>query len=142
VPPTAAFLSSLLAVFATPFPEAAPRTAATSAMSKKGGKKAAGGGELSRFLQSHLQTITDTLQVCPRRIPILPGIPRSFDFRPDCSWTSQMMAEAAPAGLMRTDWSEVVALGDVVSRQATVGESEIRRILGLILLRWVKIMRV
>jgi hypothetical protein len=38
-------------------------------MSKKGGKKAAGGGELSRFLQPHLQTITDTLQVCPRRIP-------------------------------------------------------------------------
>uniref|UniRef100_A0ACD5TE27 Uncharacterized protein n=1 Tax=Avena sativa TaxID=4498 RepID=A0ACD5TE27_AVESA len=62
-------------------------------MSKKGGKKAAGDGDLSRFLQSHLQTITDTLQ---------------------------MMAEAAPAGLERTEWSEVVTLGDVVSRQATV----------------------
>ncbi|XP_037473373.1 uncharacterized protein LOC119349439 [Triticum dicoccoides] len=63
-------------------------------MSKKGGKKAAaGGGELSRFLQPHLQTITDTLQ---------------------------MMSEAAPGGLERTEWSEVVALGDVVSRQATV----------------------
>jgi hypothetical protein len=34
-----------------------------------------------------------------------------------------MMAEAAPAGLVRTEWPEVVALGDVVSRQATVGES-------------------
>ncbi|KAF6991705.1 hypothetical protein CFC21_008760 [Triticum aestivum] len=63
-------------------------------MWKKGGKKAAaGGGELSRFLQPHLQTITDTLQ---------------------------MMSEAAPGGLERTEWSEVVALGDVVSRQATV----------------------
>lgn len=35
-----------------------------------------------------------------------------------------MMSEAAPGGLERTEWSEVVALGDVVSRQATVGESE------------------
>uniref|UniRef100_A0A452ZU90 Uncharacterized protein n=3 Tax=Aegilops tauschii subsp. strangulata TaxID=200361 RepID=A0A452ZU90_AEGTS len=52
-----------------------------------------GGGEMSRFLQPHLQTITDTLQ---------------------------MMSEAAPGGLERTEWSEVVALGDVVSRQATV----------------------
>ncbi|KAM0855663.1 hypothetical protein ACQ4PT_049633 [Festuca glaucescens] len=63
-------------------------------MSKKGGKKAAmGGSELSRFLQPHLQTITDTIQ---------------------------MMSEAAPVGLERTEWPEVVTLGDVVSRQATV----------------------
>ncbi|TVT98780.1 hypothetical protein EJB05_55869 [Eragrostis curvula] len=66
-------------------------------MSKKGGgakKKAAGGGELSRFLESHLQTINDTFQ---------------------------MMAEAGPgAGLERTEWSEVLKLGDQVSRQATV----------------------
>ncbi|XP_062232088.1 uncharacterized protein LOC133929373 [Phragmites australis] len=64
-------------------------------MSKKGGraKKAAGGDELSRFLGSHLETINDTFQ---------------------------MMAEAAPAGLERTEWSEVVTLGDQVSRQATV----------------------
>ena len=34
--------------------------------------------------------------------------------------TLQMMSEAAPGGLERTEWSEVVALGDVVSRQATV----------------------
>lgn len=64
-------------------------------MSKKVGraKKAAGGGELSRFLESHLQTISDTFQ---------------------------MMAESAPAALERTEWSEVVKLGDQVSRQATV----------------------
>ncbi|WVZ99522.1 hypothetical protein U9M48_044802 [Paspalum notatum var. saurae] len=64
-------------------------------MSKKGGraKKAVGGGELSRFLESHLQTINDTFQ---------------------------MMSEAAPGGLERTEWSEVVKLGDQVSRQATV----------------------
>ncbi|CAL4901898.1 unnamed protein product [Urochloa decumbens] len=64
-------------------------------MSKKGGraKKAAGGGELSRFLDSHLQTISDTFQ---------------------------MMAEAVPGSLERTEWSEVVKIGDQVSRQATV----------------------
>uniref|UniRef100_A0A0D9WJI0 Uncharacterized protein n=1 Tax=Leersia perrieri TaxID=77586 RepID=A0A0D9WJI0_9ORYZ len=64
-------------------------------MSKKGGtsKKPAGGGELSRFLQSHIQTINDTYQ---------------------------MMAQAAPGGLERTEWSEVVKLGEQVSRQATV----------------------
>ncbi|KAL6620660.1 hypothetical protein ACP70R_035799 [Stipagrostis hirtigluma subsp. patula] len=65
-------------------------------MPKKGGatKKAGGGGELSRFLETHLQTINDTYQ---------------------------MMAEAAPGGgLERTEWSEVVKLGDQVSRQATV----------------------
>jgi hypothetical protein len=34
-------------------------------MPRRGGaaKKPAGGGELSRFLQSHLQTINDTFQV-------------------------------------------------------------------------------
>ncbi|EAY98958.1 hypothetical protein EE612_031062 [Oryza sativa] len=64
-------------------------------MPRRGGaaKKPAGGGELSRFLQSHLQTINDTFQ---------------------------MMAEAAPGGLERTEWSEVVKLGEQVSRQATV----------------------
>ncbi|KQK04989.1 uncharacterized protein LOC100833175 [Brachypodium distachyon] len=66
-------------------------------MSKKGGRKktaAAGAGdELSRFLQPHLQTISDTLQ---------------------------LMADAAPSGLERTEWSEVVQLGDLVYRQATV----------------------
>ncbi|CAD6271280.1 unnamed protein product [Miscanthus lutarioriparius] len=64
-------------------------------MSKKGGraKKAAGGGELSRFLESHLQAISDTFQ---------------------------MMAESAPGSLERTEWYEVVKLGDQVSRQATV----------------------
>ncbi|GJN15161.1 hypothetical protein PR202_gb02054 [Eleusine coracana subsp. coracana] len=71
-------------------------TATSAAMSKKGGakKKAAGGGELSRFLETHLQTINDTFQ---------------------------MMSESAPGGgLERTEWSEVVKLGDQVSRQATV----------------------
>ncbi|OEL30736.1 hypothetical protein BAE44_0008245 [Dichanthelium oligosanthes] len=64
-------------------------------MSKKGGRarKAAGGGELSHFLDSHLQTISDTFQ---------------------------MMAEAVPGSLERTEWSEVVKIGDHVSRQATV----------------------
>ncbi|CAN6345934.1 unnamed protein product [Urochloa humidicola] len=64
-------------------------------MSKKGGrsKKAVGGGELSRFLDSHLQTINDTFQ---------------------------MMAEAVPGSLERTEWSEVVKISDQVSRQATV----------------------
>ncbi|KAL5231649.1 hypothetical protein ABZP36_030425 [Zizania latifolia] len=64
-------------------------------MSKKGGaaKKPAGGGELSRLLQSHLQAINETFQI---------------------------MAEAAPGGLERTEWSEVVKLGDQLSRQATV----------------------
>ncbi|KAG8086363.1 hypothetical protein GUJ93_ZPchr0010g8722 [Zizania palustris] len=56
-------------------------------------KKPAGGGELSRFLQSHVKTINETLQI---------------------------MAEAAPGGLERTEWSEVVKLGDQLSRQATV----------------------
>jgi hypothetical protein len=53
---------------------------------------------------------------------------------------SQMMSVAAPAGLERTVWSEVVALGDVVSRQATVGESEFFRFRGLILCAGVTIM--
>ncbi|KAG2617656.1 uncharacterized protein LOC120664702 isoform X2 [Panicum virgatum] len=58
-------------------------------MSKKGGsgKKAAGGGELSRFLDSHLQTINDTFQ---------------------------MMAEAVPGSLERTEWSEVVKLAGML----------------------------
>ncbi|XP_044345551.1 uncharacterized protein [Triticum aestivum] len=34
--------------------------------------------------------------------------------------TLQMMLEAAPGGLERTEWLEVVALGNVVSRQATI----------------------
>ncbi|XP_006655573.2 uncharacterized protein LOC102701270 [Oryza brachyantha] len=55
--------------------------------------KPAGSGELSRFLQSHIQTINDTFQI---------------------------MAEAAPGGLERTEWSQVVKLGEQVSRQATV----------------------
>ncbi|CAL5096157.1 unnamed protein product [Urochloa decumbens] len=64
-------------------------------MSKKGGraKKAAGDGEVSRILDSHLQTINDTFQ---------------------------MMVEAVPGRLERTEWSEVVKIGDQVSRQATV----------------------
>jgi hypothetical protein len=39
----------------------------------------------------------------------------------------QMMAESAPGALERTEWSEVVKLGDQVSRQATVGMSKIDR---------------
>jgi hypothetical protein len=42
---------------------------------------------------------------------------------------SQMMAEAAPGGLERTEWSEVVKLGEQVSRQATVGRSKNERFL-------------
>jgi hypothetical protein len=39
-----------------------------------------------------------------------------------------MIAEAAPgAGLERMDWSEVLKLGDQVSRQATVGKCRIER---------------
>jgi hypothetical protein len=37
------------------------------------------------------------------------------------------MAESAPGALERTEWSEVVKLGDQVSRQATVGMSKIDR---------------
>jgi hypothetical protein len=95
-------------------------------MSKKGGsgKKAAGGGELSRFLDSHLQTINDTFQVPwswpssdPTRKPR-----RAAHTLDACSFfVFQMMAEAVPGSLERTEWSEVVKLGEQVSRQATFG---------------------
>jgi hypothetical protein len=38
-----------------------------------------------------------------------------------------MMAEAVPGSLERTEWPEVVKLGDQVSRQATVGRCKIER---------------
>ena len=105
-------------------------------MSKKGGraKKAAGGGELSRFLESHLQTISYTFQVRVR-----PNQPRSWRSSDPTRkprrrgshacllLVCQMMAESAPGSLERTEWSEFVKLGDQVSRQATVGKSKIDR---------------